>query len=94
MHAASRAAHHPGHRGSVDISSQLPFEHTSISLWKTLKSAADYAYAPGGHAPAMNHARQADTHRAGVYLRIRPLASTGGLGCDEPAYPDLPDALR
>jgi hypothetical protein len=32
MHAASRAAFHPGHRGSVDISSQLPFEHTSLSL--------------------------------------------------------------
>jgi hypothetical protein len=35
VHAASRAAHHPGHRGSIDISSDLPFEHTSISLWKT-----------------------------------------------------------
>lgn len=35
LHAASRAAHHPGHRGSIDISAQLPYEHTSISLWKT-----------------------------------------------------------
>lgn len=46
MHAASRAAHHPGHRGSVDVSSKLPFEHTSISLWKTVAMAQDYAYAP------------------------------------------------
>lgn len=94
VHAASRAAHHPGHRGSIDISSQLPFEHTSISLWKTLKSAQDYAYAPGGHAPAMNHARQRDTHRVGVYLRIRPLASSGGLGSNTPAFADLPPAER
>ena len=27
VHAASRARFHPGHRGSVDISSRLPFEH-------------------------------------------------------------------
>lgn len=94
MHAASRAAHHPGHRGSIDISSQLPFEHTSISLWKTLKMAQDYAYSPGGHATAMNHARKAKTHRTGVYLQIRPLASTGALGIDTPAYPDLPPADR
>ena len=94
MHAASRAAHHPGHRGSIDISSQLPFEHTSISLWKTLKMAQDYAYAPGGHATAMAHVRQANTHKVGVYLQVRPLASTGALGIDTPAYPDLPPAYR
>ena len=94
MHAASRAAHHPGHRGSVDISSKLPFEHTSISLWKTVASAQDYAYAPGGHAHAMKHALTADTHQAGVFLRVRPLASTGSLGIDAPAFPHLPPAAR
>jgi len=94
MHAASRAAHHPGHRGSVDISSHLPFEHTSISLWKTLKMAQDYAYAPGGHAMAMAHARKAKTHRTGVYLQVRPVASTGALGIDTVAFPDLPPAYR
>jgi hypothetical protein len=94
MHAASRAAHHPGHRGSADISSKLPFEHTSISLWKTVASAQDYAYAPGGHAHAMKHALTTDTHRAGVFLRVRPLASTGSLGIDAPAFPHLPPADR
>ncbi|GAA5156389.1 hypothetical protein GCM10023321_32070 [Pseudonocardia eucalypti] len=94
MHAASRAAHHPGHRGSVDISSKLPFEHTSISLWKTVAMAQDYAYAPGGHAYAMKHALTADTHHTGVFLRVRPLASTGSLGIDTPAFPDLPPADR
>jgi hypothetical protein len=94
MHAASRAAHHPGHRGSIDVSSKLPFEHTSISLWKTLASAQDYAYAPGGHAHAMKHALTADTHEVGVFLRVRPLASTGNLGIDAPAFPNLPPADR
>jgi hypothetical protein len=94
LHAASRAAHHPGHRGSVDVSSALPFEHTSISLWKTRELAEDFAYAPGGHAPVVKHARQADTHRTGVFLRLRPLASTGGLGGCDTAYPDLPPANR
>lgn len=93
-HAASRAAHHPGHRGSIDISSQLPFEHTSISLWKTLKMAQDYAYAPGGHATAMSFARTQHTHRTGVYLQVRPLASSGSLGLAEPAFPELPPARR
>jgi hypothetical protein len=93
-HAASRAAHHPGHRGSIDISSQLPFEHTSISLWKTLKMAQDYAYAPGGHATAMSFARTQHTHRTGVYLQVRPLASSGSLGLAEPAFPELPPACR
>ncbi|MET0316272.1 MAG: hypothetical protein ABW188_05575, partial [Rhodococcus fascians] len=77
MHAASRAAFHPGHRGSVDVSSRLPFEHTSVSLWQTVKLARDYAYAPGGHAHAMNHARAASTHRVGCFLQVRPLACTG-----------------
>jgi hypothetical protein len=94
MHAASRAAHHPGHQGSVDVSSKLPFEHTSISLWKTLTLAQDYAYAPGGHAHAMKHALKTDTHKVGVFLRIRPLASTGNLGIDAPAFPNLPPADR
>lgn len=94
VHAASRAAHHPGHRGSVDVSSRLPFEHTSISLWKTVAAARDYAYAPGGHAFAMTHALTADTHRTGVFLRVRPLASTGRLGIDAPAFPQLPPADR
>lgn len=94
MHAASRAAHHPGHRGSVDISSKLPFEHTSISLWKTLLSAQDYAYKPGGHAYAMKHSLKNNLHKVGCFLQVRPLASSGALGVDIAAYPDLPPALR
>jgi hypothetical protein len=94
MHAASRAAHHPGHRGSVDVSSKLPFEHTSISLWKTLGLAEDYAYQPGGHAHAMKHTIVNKTHRVGCFLRIRPLASTGTLGLASPAFPALPPANR
>jgi len=58
LHAASRASHHHGHRGSIDISSQLPFEHTSISLWRTYKLAQDFAYMPGGHAAAMKHSQK------------------------------------
>jgi len=94
MHAASRAAHHPGHRGSVDISSQLPFEHTSISLWKSLRTAQEYAYQPGGHSFAMKHALQTNMHRVGCFLQIRPLASTGTLGIDAPPFPSLPPAVR
>lgn len=94
VHAASRAAHHPGHRGSVDVSSKLPFEHTSISLWKTLALAKDYAYSPGGHAKALKHALKTDTHKVGCFLRVRPLASTGSLGINAPAYPKLPPANR
>lgn len=94
MHAASRAAHHPGHRGSVDVFSKPPFEHTSISLWKTVAMAQDYAYAPGGHAHAMKHALTTDTHHTGVFLRVRPLASTGSLGITAPAFPGLPPAER
>lgn len=93
-HAASRAAFHPGHRGSVDVSSQLPFEHTSVSLWQTVKLARDYAYAPGGHAHAMQHARAAETHRVGCFLQVRPLACSGQLGLGTDAFPDLPPALR
>lgn len=94
VHAASRAAFHPGHRGSVDISSQLPFEHTSVSLWNTAKLARDCAYASGGHRHAMDHVRAVDSHRVGVYLQVRPLASSGALGLDSPAFPDLPPAAR
>lgn len=94
VHAASRAAHHPGHRGSVDISSSLPFEHTSVSLWESLGAAIDYAYPPGGHASAMKYALTQDTHRTGVFLRIKPTGSTGCLGLNEPAFPDLPPAVR
>ncbi|BBY28569.1 hypothetical protein [Mycolicibacterium sediminis] len=94
VHAASRAAFHPGHRGSVDISSQLPFEHTSLSLWQTVKLARDYAYAPGGHAHAMQHARAAETHRIGCFLQVRPLTCSGTLGLDTDAFPDLPPAVR
>lgn len=94
LHAASRAAHHPGHRGSVDVSSKLPFEHTSISLWKTVALAEDYAYSRGGHAYAMKHALKTNTHRVGCFLRVRPLASTGALGIDSPAFPKLPPANR
>jgi hypothetical protein len=94
MHAASRAAHHPGHRGSVDISSQLPFEHTSISLWKSLRSAQDYAYAPGGHSFAMKHSLQTNMHRVGCFLQVRPLGSSGALGIESPPFPELPPAVR
>lgn len=94
LHAASRAAFHPGHRGSVDVSSRLPFEHTSVSLWSTAKLARDYAYAPGGHKNAMDHARTGHTHRVGVYLQVRPLASSGALGLDSAAFPNLPPAAR
>lgn len=93
-HAASRAAHHPGHRGSIDISSQLPFEHTSISLWKTYGLAQDFVYKPGGHAMAMKHAVAARTHRVGVFLQVRPLAASGSLGIGEPPFPRLPAANR
>jgi len=94
VHAASRAAHHPGHRGSIDISSQLPFEHTSISLWKTLALAQDFAYRPGGHASVMTHALKTKTHRVGVFLQARPLGCSGTLGIDVPPFPDLPAAMR
>lgn len=94
LHAASRAANHPGHRGSVDISSQLPFEHTSISLWKTYAMAKDFAYKPGGHANGLKHALKAKTHRVGVFLQVRPLASTGTLGIKSPPFPALPPANR
>lgn len=94
VHAASRAAHHPGHRGSIDISSQLPYEHTSISLWKTYGLAQDFAYKKGGHASAMTHALKQKTHRVGVFLQARPLGATGTLGIDKPPYPRLPEARR
>lgn len=94
LHAASRARHHPGHRGSIDIHAKPPFENTSISIWSSKALAQDFAYQPGGHAPAMKRARELDTHRAGVYLQVRPLASTGNLGIEESALPELPDADR
>lgn len=94
LHAASRAAHHPGHRGSIDISAALPFEHTSISLWKTYALAQDFAYKPGGHASAMKHALKEGTHRVGVFLQARPLACTGQLGIDQSPFPQLPGANR
>jgi hypothetical protein len=94
VHAASRAAHHPGHRGSIDISAQLPYEHTSISLWKTYALAQDFAYKKGGHASAMKHSIKEKTHRVGVFLQARPLACSGTLGIDETPYPQLPPAPR
>ncbi len=94
VHAASRARHHPGHRGSVDVNARPPFENTSISIWSSRRSAQDFAYQPGGHLPAMKRARELDTHDVGVYLQVRPLASTGSLGIEEPALPELPDADR
>jgi hypothetical protein len=42
----------------------------------------------------MTRARELGTHRAGVYLQVRPLASTGTLGIDQPALPELPGADR
>ncbi len=94
LHAASRARHHPGHRGSIDVHRTPPFENTSISIWSSRRAAQDFAYQPGGHLPAMNHARALDTHTAGVYLQVRPLASTGSLGIDQDALPELPAAIR
>ena len=94
VHAASRAAHHPGHRGSIDISSQVPYEHTSISLWKTYALAQDFAYKKGGHATGMKHALKEKTHRVGVFLQARPLACTGTLGIDTTPFPRLPAANR
>jgi len=94
LHAASRASHHHGHRGSIDISSQLPYEHTSISLWRTYALAQDFAYMPGGHAMAMKHSQKENTHRVGVFLQVRPLACSGNLGIDEPPFPKLPAANR
>lgn len=94
LHAASRAAHHPGHRGSIDISSYLPYEHTSISLWKTYELARDFAYKPGGHAHAMRYAITEKTHRVSVFLQARPLASSGTLGLDSAPFPALPPANR
>ncbi|MGO4256918.1 hypothetical protein [Marmoricola sp. RAF53] len=94
VHAASRAAHHPGHRGSIDISSQVPYEHTSISLWKTYGLAQDFAYKKGGHASVMTHALKEKTHRVGVFLQARPLACTGTLGVARTPYPQLPEARR
>jgi hypothetical protein len=90
LDAASRAAHHPGHRGSIDISSQLPFEHTSISLWKSLRSDQDYAYAPGGHCFAMTRASNTDMHRVGCFLHVRPLACSGTLETGSTPLPALP----
>jgi hypothetical protein len=93
-HAASQAKFHPGHCGSVDVSSQLPFEHTSVSLWKTMRLARDYAYKPGAHLHGMNNTRDVKGHRVGVFLQIRVLRSSGALGLAVPAYPDLPPATR
>lgn len=42
----------------------------------------------------MKRAREMGTHRTGVYLQVRPLASTGNLGIDRPALPDLPNTDR
>jgi hypothetical protein len=94
VHAASRAAHHPGHRGSIDIHSKPPFENTSVSIWSSLAQAQDFAYTPSGHSYAMKHSRELGTHHTGVYLQVRPLASTGSLGIDRPALPDLPGTAR
>ena len=47
LHAASRARHHPGHRGSIDVHAKPPFENTSISIWSSRRSAQDFAYQPG-----------------------------------------------
>lgn len=90
LHAASRAAHHPGHRGSIDVFAASPLENTSISLWSSLKQAQDFAYQPGGHAYAMKHSRELATHHTGVFLQVRPLSSHGRLGLDTDAFPDLP----
>ena len=84
LHAASRAAHHPGHRGSIDISAQFPDEHTSISLWKTYGLAQDFAYKKGGHASAMTHALKEKTHR-GRGLPASPATGLYRYARDRPA---------
>lgn len=94
VHAASRALHHPGHRGSIDIFSKAPFENTSVSIWSSVAQAQNYAYAPGGHSYAMKHSRELATHHTGVFLQVRPLASSGSLGIDRPALPELPATAR
>lgn len=94
VHAASRAAHHPGHRGSIGVSTKPPFENTSVSAWSTVAQAQDFAYGANGHSYAMKHARELGTHRTGVFLQVRPLASTGALGTTEPAFPELPPVSR
>ena len=48
----------------------------------------------GGPASAMTHALQARTHRVGVFLQARPLASTGARGLEKPPSPQLPEADR
>jgi len=85
-------AHYPGHRGSVDISFQLPFEHTSVSPWVAEFRLGLRLRTRRARARCTGH--ELDTHRAGVYLRVIPLASTGGPGVMSPAYPALPPALR
>lgn len=86
--AASGVAREHGRSGGVGLVAIAPLTKGSRA------SARDFAYQPGGHAPAMKRAREVDTHRAGVYLRVRPLASTGNLGIEETALPELPDADR
>jgi len=79
-HAASRALHHPGHRGSVDISSQLPFEHTSISLWKTYALAQELAYKPGGHANASSTRSRTRRTASACSFRSVPWRAPGRWG--------------
>ena len=43
---------------------------------------------------AMKHSLQKNTHQTGVFLQVRPLASTGSLGIDDPPFPGLPPANR
>ena len=83
MHAASRAAFHPGQ--AVACEQKAP-QHRG--------GDAANPCPPGGHAHAMQHARTADTHRVGCYLQVRPLACSGSLGLDTDAFPDLPPAVR
>ena len=42
----------------------------------------------------MKHSLKNNLHKVGCFLQVRPLASSGALGVDVAAYPDLPPALR
>ena len=42
----------------------------------------------------MKHSLENNTHATGVFLQVRPTASTGSLGIDAPPFPSLPPANR
>ena len=93
VHAASRAHHHPGHRGSIDVHAKPPFENTSISIWSTRRAAQDFAYQPGGRA--RHETRPGARHPSG--RRLPPGSAAGEHRHPrhrQAALPELPDADR